>query len=151
MSANSNQYTVGKDQLYFFFRFVILPWELEWANQKFLLREGDFAKFCQEKNIDVKSFSSAAKLSEALAAAYESDAKRFSGLFWFVRIDTKPKDTLRQLRNCFAHGSYIKRQKNRVQCLVIENIDKGSIKAKGFLPLGSLKGFVGAARPRGRG
>ncbi|WP_282679956.1 hypothetical protein [Shewanella xiamenensis] len=62
-----------------------------------------------------------------------------------MRKDTKPKDTLRHLRNSFAHGNFKKRQKNKKQCIVIENIDSGQLKAKGFLPLDKLKGLVSAA------
>lgn len=73
------------------------------------------------------------------------EAVQVTGILWFVRQDTKPKDTLRHPRNCFAHGNFVKRQKNRVSCVVIENIDKGRIKAKGFVPLDMLNGLVRAA------
>jgi hypothetical protein len=139
------QFSVGKERLYFFYRFIILPWELEWANKKFLLAEGELSKFCQEHNINIKSFDSSAKLGEALSTVYENEANKSAGVIWFVRKDTKPKDTLRQLRNCFAHGNYTKRQKNKTQCLVIENIDNGTVKAKGVLPLETLRGLVRAA------
>lgn len=148
MSAKANQYTVGKEWLHFFYRFVILPWELEWESQQYRLEDSNLNKFCQDNNISIKSFASTAQLREAISKNYESDANRFVGLFWFVRRETKPKDALRHLRNCLAHGHYKKRQKNKVPCLVIENIDKASIKAKGFLPLRSLDGFVRAASSR---
>jgi hypothetical protein len=145
MATKIYQYSVGKENLYFFYRFVILPWELEWANQKFLMSECNLGKYCQEKNISIKSFESTDKLGNAIASEYKAEETKYTGVFWFVRQDTKPKDTLRHLRNCFSHGNYKKRQKNRVPCIVIENLDKGRVKAKGFLPIEKLKGLVRAA------
>lgn len=145
MATRPNQYSIGKEHIYFFYRFVILPWELEWVNKKFLLAEGELRKFCQGNNINIKSFDSAAKLAEGVSTNYKSEANESAGVFWFVKKDTKPKDTLRQLRNCFAHGNYTKRQKNNTPCLMIENIDNGVLKAKGFLPIGVLSGLVRAA------
>ena len=62
MAEKTNQFTVGKDNLYFFYRFVILPWEFEWVNQKLLMSEGNLRKYCKEHNIAIKSFESADKL-----------------------------------------------------------------------------------------
>jgi hypothetical protein len=149
VATKIHQYSVGKDNLYYFYRFVILPWELEWQDQKFLMTEGGLGKYCQDQKIDIKSFESADKLSTALAMEYEVVEKNMVGILWFVRQDTKPKDTLRHLRNCFAHGNYNKRQKNRVPCVVIENIDKNRVKAKGFIPIEKLDGLVRAARSCG--
>jgi hypothetical protein len=145
VATKIHQYSVGKENLYFFYRSVILPWELEWANRKFLVSEGNLRKYCQEHDINIKSFESADKLGEAIATEYEAEETRVTGILWFVRQDTKPKDTLRHLRNCFAHGNYKKRQKNRAPCIVIENIDKEKVKAKGFMPLDMLNGLVRAA------
>lgn len=145
MAKKIYQYSVGKENLYFFYRFIILPWELEWVNQKFLMSEGNLRKYCKEHNINIKSFESTDKLGKAIASEYEVEETECIGVFWFVRQDTKPKDTLRHLRNCFSHGNYKKRQKNRVPCIVIENIDKGRVKAKGFLPIEKLSGIVRAA------
>lgn len=144
MAGRIHQYAVGKEQLYFFYRFVVLPWELEWSNQKFLMAEGNLGKYCQEHGISLKSFGSADKLSKAISAEYKTLEKTATGIFWFVRNDTKPKDTLRHLRNCFAHGNFKKRQKNRIACIAIENIDKGKTKAVGYLPIGSLEDLVRA-------
>lgn len=149
MAASLNQYSIGKEHIYFFYRFVILTWELEWVNKKFLLAEGELRKFCQENNINIKSFDSAAKLAEGISTNYKSEANVSVGILWFVKKDTKPKDTLRHLRNCFAHGNFTKRQKNKAPCLMIENIDNGTLKAQGFLPLGVLNGLVRAANSCG--
>ncbi len=144
--ANKNlQYSIGKNNLYFFYRFIVLRWELEWENCKFLVNAGDLKKFCVENEINIKSYESTDKLNEALLSEYPSEEKSNKGMFWFVRKDTKPKDTLRHLRNCFAHGNFTKRQKNRVPCIVIKNIDKRKIKAQGFIPLSLLKGLVRSA------
>ena len=145
MATKAHQYSIGKQNLYFFYRFVILRWELEWFDQKFLMSEGALKKYCQEHNISIKSFESADKLGAAISSDYEAEESEVKGILWFVRQDTKPKDTLRHLRNCFAHGNYKKRQKNRVQCVVMENIDKGRVKAKGFLPIEKLNELVCAA------
>lgn len=145
MTKEFKQYSVGKDHLYYFYRSVILPWELDWAKKKFLLAEGELNTFCQAHNLNIKSFDSAKKLRYAVSNTYEEDAKVSAGIVWFVRKDTKPKDLLRQLRNCFAHGNFTKRQKNKTQCIVFENIDKGTLKAQGILPLDVLSDLVRAA------
>ena len=144
MATKIHQYNIGKDNLYYFYRFVVLPWELEWVNRKYLMKAGRLNKYCQEHSINLKSFSSTDKLNEAISTEYDVEKIKFTGLFWLVRHDTKPKDTLRHLRNCFAHGNYQKRQMNRIPCIVIENIDKGAVKAKGFIPIDRLKEFVHA-------
>jgi len=145
MPAKIHQYSVGKNNLYIFYRFVVLPWELEWANHKFLMSEGNLRKYCKDNNINVKSFESVDKLNAAIVSEYDAEETRAAGILWFVRQETKPKDMLRHLRNCFAHGNYRKRQKNRVPCVVIENVDKEKVKAKGFIPLDMLYGLVRAA------
>jgi hypothetical protein len=139
------QYSIGKDNLYFFYRFIVLPWELEWINCRFLVNAGDLKKFCMENEINIKSYESTDKLNEALLSEYQLEEKSSKGMLWFVRQDTKPKDTLRHLRNCFAHANYKKRRKNRVPCVVIKNIDRGKIKAQGFIPLNLLKDLVRSA------
>ena len=144
MAKKIHQYNIGKSNLYYFYRFVVLPWELEWVDREYNMKSGRLNKYCKKHSINLKSFSSTDKLNEAISTEYDIEKTKFSGLFWFVRIETKPKDTLRHLRNCFAHGSYQKRQKDRTQCIVIENINKGLVKAKGFIPINKLKGFVHA-------
>ena len=128
VATNIHQYTAGKENLYFFYRFVILRWELEWASKKFSMAEGSLRKYCKEQGINIKSFESADKLDQAIACEYVAAEAKVTGIFWFVRRDTKPKDTLMYLRHCFAHGNYKKRQKNRVQGIVITNIDKGRVR-----------------------
>lgn len=145
MKKKIHQYSIGKENLHYFYRFIILPWELKWLNQRFLMSEGDFRKYSREHNINIKSFESTDKLNNAIISEYEAKAKETTGIFWFVRRDTKPKDTLRHLRNCFSHGNFKKRNKNRTPCIVIENIDKGRIKAKGFIPINEIKLLVRAA------
>ena len=140
-----NQYSVGKEHLYNFYRFIILPWELEWVNQAFHISEGNLRDFCRKNNINIKSFESSRKLSEAISSEYDSQEKQLTGILWFVRKETKPKDTLRHLRNCFAHGNFKKRQRNKAPCVVIENIDSGHVKAKGLLPLEKLSELVSSA------
>lgn len=141
----ANNYSAGKDNLYYFYRFIILPWEFEWVNSKFHMGEGNLGKYCQEHNISIKSFDSADKLGRAISTDYEAEKNKAAGILWFVRSDTKPKDTLRHLRNCFAHGNFKKNQKNRVQCISIENRDNGKVKAQGFVPIDKLHGLVDAA------
>ena len=141
----AKKYSLGKNNLYYFYRFIILPWEFEWVDMKFLMGEGDFRKYCQENSINIKSFESVDKLDVAISTKYEVEKSAAAGILWFVRNDTKPKDTLRHLRNCFAHGNFIKNQKNRVTCISIENVDKGRVKAKGFMPINKLEGLVYAA------
>ena len=145
MADKTLQYSIGKDNLYFFYRFIVLPWELEWIDCKFLMNEGDLKKFCEKNGINIKSYESTEKLNEALSSTYPLEEKNNKGMLWFVRQDTKPKDTLRHLRNCFAHGNYRKRQKNRTPCVVIKNIDKNKVKAQGFIALDQLKGLVRSA------
>ncbi|MDN0125269.1 hypothetical protein QVN60_19165, partial [Yersinia aleksiciae] len=139
------QYSLGKDNLYFFYRSIILPWELEWANQKFLVAQGDLNEYCQKQKLSIKSFPSIDQLRESIVEEFESEKKMYSGILWFVRRESKPKDILRHLRNCFAHGNFTKNQKNGSPCIVIENFDKNQIKAKGFLPVDKLRGLVCAA------
>lgn len=144
MAAKAHQYKIGKDNLYYFYRFIILRWELEWSDQKFLIAEGDLQDFCYEHKISVKQYPSTAKLNEAISKEFEVASKKYVGLIWFVAKDTKPKDALRHLRNTFAHGNFRKRQKNGVDCIVFENIDKKQVKAKGFIPLKLLKPLIEA-------
>ncbi len=146
-SKNKNhQYSIGKDNLYLFYRFIVLPWELEWAGRKFLMNRGDLKKFCIKNKISIKSYESIDKLNKALSSEYLLEEKNNSGMFWFVRVDTKPKDTLRHLRNCFAHGNYRKRQKNKIPCVEIKNIHKNKVRAQGFIPLDLLKELVRSAK-----
>ena len=145
LSSKPNHYRVGKDWLYFMYRQVILPWELEWSTARFHIDQGSLREFCDAEAFSVKAFPSAAELKHAMSEIeQESRAKR--GLLWFVRRDQKPKDTLRHLRNAFAHGLFTARQKNRQNCVDIVAINQGTLKARGFIPLGSLRGFVDAAR-----
>lgn len=145
MAGRIAQYSIGKENLYFFYRFIVLRWELEWADCKFLSSQGDLRRFTKENDINIKAFESTEKLNEALLSMYPSEEKNRKGILWFVRRDTKPKDILRHLRNCFAHGKYRKRQKNRMPCVVIESIHRSRIKAKGFVPLDMLNGLVRSA------
>ena len=108
------------------------------------MSEGRLKAFCETNDINIKSFESTDKLNDELSKEYKSQEKKNKGMLWFVRKDTKPKDTLRHLRNCFAHGNFSKRQKNREPCVVIKNIDKNKIKAQGFIPLTMLKDLVRA-------
>ena len=145
MASNKNsQYTIGKEYLYYIYRFIILPWELEWKNEKFLISEGKLREFCNSNNINLKSFESSQKLENELMKEYEAQEKCSNGIIWIVRRETKPKDILRQLRNCFAHGHFVKRQKNNEPCIVIENMHKGRITAKGYVPLSKLKALMGS-------
>ncbi|UBX50469.1 hypothetical protein LDO51_06700 [Providencia alcalifaciens] len=145
MARKIQQYSIKKDYLYFFYRFIILRWELEWSSQKLVMSKSCLNKYCQNQKISIKSFESSEKLKVAIAESYKNEEKAYSGILWFVRMDTKPKDTLRHLRNTFAHGNYKKQQKSGSQCIAIENIDRKKIKAKGFIPLDKLKGLVNAA------
>lgn len=138
------QYNAGKENLYYFYRFIVLKWELEWSNQKFLISTGSFKEFCNKNKINVKQYDSTVKLNIALNNEFKTESKKYSALVWFNKNETKPKDALRHLRNTFAHGNFCKRQKNGVDCIVFENIDKKQIKAKGYIPLKLLKPFVEA-------
>jgi hypothetical protein len=144
LTFKAPQYKAGKDNLYYFYRFIVLRWELEWSGQKFLIAKGDLQDFCYEQKISIKQYPSTAKLNEAISKDFEAASNKYDGLIWFNTKDTKPKDALRHLRNTFAHGNFCKRQKNGVDCIVFENIDKKQIKAKGFIPLKLLKPFVEA-------
>ncbi len=146
MTTKIQQYAVGKDNLNYFYRFIILPWELEWKDKKFLMDKGSLRNYCKEKSINIKSFESTDKLDEAIRTKYQAEEHKTVGIFWFVRKDTKPKDILRHLRNCLAHGNFKRQQKNRNPCISIENIDKGRVKAKGFIPIDELSRLVRAAR-----
>jgi hypothetical protein len=138
------QYKVGKENLYYFYRFIILRWELEWSGQKFLIAEGDLQDFCYVNKLNIKQYPTTAKLNEAINKEFGPASDKYDGLIWFIGNDTKPKNALRHLRNTFAHGNFRKRQKNGVDCIVFENLDKKLIKAKGYIPLKLLKPFVEA-------
>jgi hypothetical protein len=138
------QYKTGKEHLYYFYRFILLRWELEWASQSFLISEGDLKDFCYRNKISIKQYPSTAKLNEAITKEFKAASNKYDGVIWFNKKDPKPKDALRHLRNTFAHGNFRKRQKNGVDCIVFENIDKKQVKAKGFIPLKLLKPFVEA-------
>lgn len=144
MSKRIAQYKSGKENLYFFYRFIVLRWELEWTDQKFLLSVGELQEFCYVHKISLKSFDSTAKLNKALKEEFKSASDKYEGVIWFNKKDTKPKDVLRHLRNTFAHGNFSKRQKNRINCIVFENIDKKQIKAKGFIPIELIKPLIAA-------
>jgi len=139
------QYSIGKENLYYLYRFIVLPWELDWSSCKFLISEGNLKEYCDNHRIIIKSFDSTDKLSKAIASNYQTEEANCKGMLWFVRQDTKPKDTLRHLRNCAAHGNYRKRQINGVSCFAINNLDRNITKARGFIPLELLKGLVCAA------
>lgn len=106
---------------------------------------GSLRKFCESENFSIKSYESAAALKNAMED-YDEECKLRNGVLWFVRRDQKPKDVLRHLRNAFAHGHFSKRQKNRQECLDIQCIDKGTLKARGFIPFTTMKRVVDAAR-----
>jgi len=106
-----HQYNIGKDNLYCFYRFIVLPWELEWSDKKFLVSQGTLQNYCTDHRINIKSFSSVDKLIQAIESKYEIEQKNVNGILWFVRQESKAKDTLRHLRNCFAHGNYKKDRK----------------------------------------
>ena len=142
LSKSISQYKSGKENLYFFYRFVVLPWELEWCDNKFLMKIGDLDDFCSQNSFSIKSFESTAKLKLALDTKFISETKKYSGAFWFVRKDTKPKDLLRHLRNSFSHGNFTIGQRNRQKCINLQNMDGNHIKAKGFIPLELLKSLV---------
>ena len=144
MSNSIHQYSIGKDNLYFFYRFIILRWELEWVNYKFISNRGDLTSFCEANKINIKSFESADKLNKAITSDYKSQEAISNGMLWFVKQETKPKDALRHLRNCVAHGSYRKRQKKRTPCIAINNIDKNILKAQGFIPVSLLNNLIHA-------
>lgn len=144
MASKVPQYKTGKEYLYYFYRFIVLRWELEWSSQQFLIAEGDLQDFCYEHRISIKQFSTTAKLNDAINNEFKTASGKYKGIIWFNKNDTKPKDALRHLRNTFAHGNFRKRQKNGVDCIVFENIDKKQIKAKGYIPLKLLKPFVEA-------
>jgi len=144
LASKVPQYKTGKEYLYYFYRFIVLRWELEWSSQQFLIAEGDLQDFCYEHRISIKQFSTTAKLNDAINNEFKTASGKYKGIIWFNKNDTKPKDALRHLRNTFAHGNFRKRQKNGVDCIVFENIDKKQIKAKGYIPLKLLKPFVEA-------
>jgi hypothetical protein len=144
LTTKAPQYKAGKDNLYYFYRFIVLRWELEWSSQKFLIAEGTLQDFCYEHRINIKQYSTTLILNEAIKNNFENASDKYDGIIWFNKKDPKPKDALRHLRNTFAHGNFRKRQKNGVDCIVFENIDKKQIKAKGYIPLKLLKPFVEA-------
>jgi len=144
LAASVYQYKIGKNILYVFYRFVVLRWEIEWHHQKFLVENGDLRQFESKYQFNIKSFNSTKELNDNLHA-FEAESKKYSGILWFVRQETKPKDILRHLRNAFAHGNFRRRQKNRSVCIVIECIHNKQIKAKGILPLEHIQGLVKAA------
>jgi len=146
MSKKIIQYNAGKDYLYYYYRFVILPWELEWSQEKFIKKKGSLDSYCKNKNISIKSFASAEKLKYALTHEYQNIENSFNGVLWFVRSDTVPKDILRHLRNCFAHGNFQMRQKNKIKCIFIKNINSNTIKAQGFIPVDEIRGLVESAK-----
>jgi len=144
LSKNPVQYKAGKENLYYFYRFIVLRWELEWSNEKFLLSVGELKDFCYENKISIKQYDSTAKLNKALNEEFKTASEKYKCVIWFNKKETKPKDVLRHLRNTFAHGNFRKRQKNRVDCIVFENIDNKQIKAKGFIPLNLIKPLINA-------
>lgn len=144
VSSKPPQYRIEKEWLYYFYRQVILPWEIDWKSSKFLIERGSLRDFCEQDNFSIKSFASAKELEYAMKE-YDDCIRLNRGALWFVRREQKPKDVLRHLRNAFAHGHFSKRQKNNTMCVDISCIDNKILKARGFVPLKSLKRMVNAA------
>ena len=144
MNHSYYQYKVGKDWIYFFYRQVVLPWELSWKTSKFLASHGEFRSFCLKEKLSIKSYPTIKELNQAMPA-FEGESKNWNGMLWFVRREQKPKDVLHHLRNAFAHGQFRKRQKNRRDCIFIECTFKNSLRAKGYIPLQAIKGLVHAS------
>jgi hypothetical protein len=144
MSFSSKPFSVKKDDLYYFYKNIVLEWETEWKAKRFLYSEGSLGSWAHQKSMNLKVFDSTDKLNLALNTEFSSEAKKFRGIFWMVKKDTKPKDTLRHLRNAFSHAHFSKCQKNKIECLAIQCIDKNKIKAQGYIPIDDLKGLITA-------
>ena len=140
-----HQYKIGQEELYSLYRFIILPWEIEWQPLKFKTNEGELKKFEKDQNIALKCFNNISDL-ESEAAKYLKSYKKFNGVLLFNRTDNKPKAILRHLRNISAHGHFKKGVVNKINCLKIKHYSEKDkrLRAIGHIPFNQLKPLIKA-------
>ena len=148
MPQRNVQYKVSKEHLYYLYRYLVLPWELEWKTSDFNTNLGKLKKYEKSRGILLKSVRNISGL-EIEAESYKNRTKyqESSGVMLFLRgSSNKPKEVLRQLRNISAHGNFRLRQVNKVKCLGFEHhsdTDK-KLRVTGHLPFDELKPLIAA-------
>lgn len=144
MSNRPIQYNVPKDNLYYLYRFIVLPWEVEWKNLKFSTNEGDLKAYEKDNNILLKCFENINAL-EVESNKCTNEYKKYAGVMLFNRTDNKPKAVLRHLRNLSAHGNFRFRMVNKRPCLGFEHYgDDKRLRVIGYIPFDEFNPMIKA-------
>ena len=140
-----HQYRVGQEKLYFLYRFIILPWELEWQSQQFSTNIGNLKKYEKDSGLVLKCFENISKL-EVEAKNYPKSYKKTKGILLFNKTENKPKCLLRHLRNLSAHGHFKMVTINKTKCIRFKHHSKKDDKLRviGHLPFDELKPLIKA-------
>ena len=80
MKRNS-QMSAGKENLYYFYRFVVLKWELEWFDKKLYVNEVSLKTLFKKESLNIKSFDSTLKLNTALEISFTEESKTLMVFF----------------------------------------------------------------------
>jgi len=145
MSNRCVQYRVPKEELYFLYRFIILPWEMDWKQGKFITSIGNLKEYEKSRNILLKCFESISDL-EVEADNYPKKFYDYAGVMLFNRTGNKPKAILRHLGHLCAHGHFRSKTVGKRQCLGFKHhSDKDNrLRAIGHLPFDELKPLIRA-------
>lgn len=126
------------------YRFVILPWELEWKNDNFNTSKGNLKSYEKNKNILLKCFDNISDL-EAEAKNYPKEYCSYDGVMLFNKSGNKPKEILRHLRNICAHGNFRVRSVNKRPCLGFSHYAEDKrLRVIGHLPFDEVSHLINA-------
>lgn len=141
----NRQYKIAQNKLYYLYRFIILPWEIEWRSQNFNTNIGSLKQFEKDSGILLKCCRTVSDL-EAEIKEYAQKYKKIKGALLFNRTDNKPKSILRHLRNVSAHGHFKTGTINKNKCLKIEHYSETDqrLRAYGHIPFDHLKPLIRA-------
>lgn len=153
MRKNSNQANVDDHVLIFLYRELLVPWELEFHHQQFLMprkKEG-FKAFCIENSIVIESQMSSISLKRNMNT-FTSASKKLNGLFRIAqsgtgygktrKLYTIPKSLLYHLRNSVAHASFGSRKSGGISFIYFEGSYRGKLKIQARIQEELLIEFV---------
>ncbi len=162
-----NKEDFSNDDLLYFYKYIILPWEMEWEKINLVADKKEvLTKYneCIENNIDetrenketiIKYLNSKSNTGKgAVKEEYDDvDCKKYDTIILFNKTtaDKKilpfSKALLKRLRNCFVHGHFSKKIINGRKCIMLEDAylcKENERNMIGFISIEHLKALVKA-------
>ncbi|MES9902185.1 MAG: hypothetical protein ABW168_05815 [Sedimenticola sp.] len=144
MQENKEDFSI--DDLFYFYKDIILPWEMEWKDANFVAN----GEKILNKYIKIERKGTSTEVGTNYVDHCNGLDEKCDIIVFLKTRETEPfsKTILRRLRNCFAHGHFSKKNINGKECIKIENkcnSEEGKYLIVGHTSIEILKELVKAA------